>query len=285
MPIIHNIELKTKKGGFIYRAIIAFLAIGAVVQFLPLFWMIVGTFKTDLELIQAVPKVFPANWSVAAYADAFAKYKIWENIWNTVILCVSIILLQVSNSALSAYALSKMRPRFGKQIFLIIIGTMMFSSVALMFPLYIMVAQMGLIGSKMALILSSGAWAYSIFLFKSFFDSIPSELMESAKIDGASDMRIFGTVILPLSKPVFAVNILNTFMAVYNDFAYPLMLLPDKKDWTIMIRLFNIEKMGAAVQPSLLYVLMVVATLPVLIIYLFAQKNIVEGISTTGIKG
>ena len=284
MAVIQDIELRTKKGRLTYAIIFALLALGVFVQFFPFFWMIMGTFKTDKELISAIPRLFPANWSAAAYARAFSKYDIWKNVMNTLILCVSIIVLQVGNSALSAYSLSKMQPRFGKQILLIFLATMMFSGTALLFPLYIMMSQLNLIGSKLALILSSGAWAYSIFLFKSFFDNIPSDLMESAKIDGASSMRIFFKIILPLSKPVFAVNILNTFMAVYNDFLYPLMLLPNEKDWTIMIRIYNIDKLGNA-PPTSVYVLLVAAVLPVLIIYLLAQRQIVEGISTTGIKG
>ena len=284
MAIIRDVELKTKKGRLVYRLIFVILVIGAFVQFFPLFWMILGTFKTDKELISAIPTLFPKRWSLAAYKNAFEAYDIWRNIGNTLVLCSVTIVLQISNSALSAYSLSKMRPRFGKQILLIILGTMMFSGAALMFPLYIMMADLGLLGSKWALILSSGAWAYTIFLFKNFFDNIPTDLMEAARIDGASNMRTFFSIVLPLSKAVFAVNILNSFMALYNDFLYPLMLLPDEKNWTIMIRIYNLDMVGR-VQPTSMYVLLVTAVMPILLVYLLAQRNIAEGISTTGIKG
>jgi len=284
MAIIQKVELKSKKWKTIYLLIIVLLIIGAFIQFFPMLWMLLGTFKTDKELVSAIPTIFPKSWSVKAYTTAFSKYPVWNNVGNTFMLCLSIIVLQVGNSALSAYALSKMRPKFGKQIMLIFLATMMFSGTALLFPLYIMMSQLNLIGSKMALILSSSAWAYTLFLFKNFFDNIPTDLMEAAKIDGASSLRVFSQIVLPLSKPIFAVNILTTFMAVYNDFLYPLMLLPDEKDWTIMIRIYNLDKKGL-VPPTNMYVLLVVAVIPVLLIYLFAQKNIVEGISTTGIKG
>lgn len=284
MAVIQNIELKTKKGRLVYGCIFLLLAAGAVIQIFPFFWMIMGTFKTDTELISAIPSLFPEHWSLAAYKEAFSKYDLWKNIQNTVVLCVSVVVLQVGNSALTAYSLSKMHPRFGKQIMLAILATMMFSGTVLLFPLYIMMSSLHLIGSKMALILSSSVWAYTIYLFKNFFDNIPGELMESAKIDGAGNMHIFFKIVIPLSKPVFAVNILNTFMTVYNDFLYPLMLLPDEEDWTIMMRIFNIDSIGSA-PPTHMYVLLVVAVIPILLFYLLAQRNIVEGISTTGLKG
>ena len=284
MAVIQDIELKSKKGRLIYALIFIFLILFAVIQFLPVFWLMVGTFKTDMELARAIPTLFPKNWSFAAYPRTFAKYNIWRNVLNTLIICVPSVALQITNSALAAYSLSKMRPKYGTQILLFFLATMMFSGTALIFPLYIMMTQMGLIGSKLALILSSSVWAYSIFLFKSFFDSIPSDLMESARIDGASNMMIFFRIILPLSKPVFVVNILNSFMAMYNDFLYPLMLLPNEKNWTIMIRIYTIDSWGNT-PPTNLYVLLVTAIMPILIIYLFGQRYIVEGISTTGIKG
>ncbi|MBQ7574421.1 MAG: carbohydrate ABC transporter permease [Clostridia bacterium] len=284
MAVMKSIELKTKKGKCISVLLIILLSIGAVIQFLPLLWMILATFKTEAELTSAIPHVFPANWSFKAYFEAFSKYHIMDNFSNTLIICASVVLLQVTNSAVAGYALSKLKPRSGEFLYMMFLGTMMFSGTALMFPLYIMMTQLGLIGSKLALILSSSVWAYSIVLFKSFFDNIPQELVEAASIDGASSLRIFVTMIIPLSKPVLAVNILNTFMAVYNDFLYPLMLLPNEKDWTVMMRLYMMDKLGT-IPHNVIYVLMVAAVVPILIIYLFVQKNITEGVSTTGLKG
>ena len=284
MAVMKSIELKTKKGKCISVLLVGFLSIGAVVQFLPLLWMILATFKTETELTSAIPHVFPATWSFKAYAEAFSKYHIMDNFFNTLIICASVVLLQVSNSAVAGYVLSKLKPRSGGFWYMMFLGTMMFSGTALMFPLYIMMTQLGLIGSKLALILSSSVWAYSIVLFKSFFDNIPQDLVEAASIDGASSLRIFVTMIIPLSKPVLAVNILNTFMAVYNDFLYPLMLLPNEKDWTVMMRLYMMDKLGS-IPHNVIYVLMVAVVLPILVLYLFVQKHITEGVSTTGLKG
>ena len=284
MSVIQDIELKSKKGKRLYAGIFILLAVMVIVQFFPMFWMFLGTFKTDAELTSTIPTLFPERWNSLNYFEAFNKYDVWENLGNTAFIIVMILVIQLTNSILSAYALSVMKPRFGMAIQMAFLATMMFSGTALMFPLYIQMTQMGLIGSKWSLILSSSAWAYAIVWFKSFFDNIPRDLFEAAKIDGAHDLRILAKIVLPLSKPILSVMCVNTFMAVYNDTVFPLMLLPEQKDWTIMIRLFVLNTAGTP-KPSHMYVLLVVATIPSLIIYMIAQKNLVEGVSTSGIKG
>ncbi|MBQ7986310.1 MAG: carbohydrate ABC transporter permease [Clostridia bacterium] len=284
MSVIQDIELKSKKGKRLYIGIYILLAVMVIVQFFPMLWMFLGTFKTDPELTSTIPTMLPESWKFSNYVEAFEKYDIWKNLWNTVYIIVMSILIQVTNSIFSAYALSVMKPKFGNIVQMVFLATMMFSGTALMFPLYIQMTQMGLIGSKWALILSSSVWAYSITWFKSFFDNIPRDLFEAAKIDGASDLQILGRIVLPLSKPIISVMCVNSFMAIYNDTVYPLMLLPEQKDWTIMIRLFVLNTTGTP-RPSHMYVLLVVATIPSLIIYMMAQKNLVEGVSTSGIKG
>lgn len=284
MAVIQNIELKSKRGKIIKSAIYIFLTVGALVQFFPLVWMFLGTFKTNNELISAVPTIFPEKWSLASYIEAFSKYKIWENLYNTFFICISIIVVQTVTSTLAAFSLSKLKPKCSGVVYMIIMGTQMFSATALLFPTYIMMSKMGLIGNKLSWILTSSAWAYAIVLYKSFFDSIPKDLIEAAQIDGAGTFKQLIHIMIPLSKPIYAVNILNTFMVVYNDFLFPLMLLPNEKDWTLMIRIFAMSN-SENVPQNVMYVLLFVTCLPSIIFYLFAQKNIQEGISTSGLKG
>ena len=284
MSVIQDIELKSKKGKKLYIGIFILLSLMVIIQFFPMLWMFIGTFKTDPELTSTIPTMFPETWKFSNYKEAFERYDVWKNLWNTVYIIVMSLVIQLTNSIFSAYALSVMKPKIGNAVQMAFLATMMFSGTALMFPLYIQMTQMGLIGSKWALILSSSVWAYSIIWFKSFFDNIPRDLFEAAKIDGANDLQILGRIVLPLSKPIISVMCVNTFMAIYNDTVYPLMLLPDQKDWTIMIRLFVLNT-ASAPKPSYMYVLLVVATIPSLVIYMIAQKNLVEGVSTSGIKG
>lgn len=282
MAVIQDVEIRRKK--WIIYLIYAVLGIGLIIQFFPITWMFLGTFKTSAELTSAVPSIFPEKWNFINYTEAFSNLNLWENILNTVIICVSIIVLQTITSTLAAYSLSKIKPKCSDFMYMLIIGTQMFSTMALLFPTYILMVKFGLIGKKISWLLTSSAWAYAILLYKNFFDSIPHDLMEAARIDGANNFRIILNIILPLAKPVYAVCILNTFMTVYNDFLFPMMLLPDSKDWTLMMRVFALQRSETATA-SIMYVVLFITCIPSVVFYLLAQKNIQEGISTSGIKG
>lgn len=284
MSVIQNIELKSGKGKWAIRFIYLFLIVWGIVQFFPLAWMFLGTFKSNSELISAVPVIFPEKWDLDGYIQAFTRYNVTKNLYNTFFICAAIILLQTFTSTLAAFSLSKVKPKCGGFIYMMFLGTQMFSATALLFPTYIMMSKMGMIGSKMSWVLASSAWGYAIVLYKSFFDSIPKDLIEASQIDGAGTFKQIINIIMPLSKPIYAVCILNTFMAVYNDFLFPLMLLPEEEDWTLMIRIYQMTKSGD-IPENIQYVLLFITCLPSIIFYLFAQKNIQQGISTAGLKG
>lgn len=281
MAVIQDVEFKRKK--WLKYLIYTILSVGLIVQFLPITYMLFSTFKTDKEIISAVPTFVPEVWTLENYKTLFGKYDLWSNIFNTVFISIAIIVVQTVTSTLAAYALSKIKPKCGGFLYMLILGTQMISAMTLLFPTYIMFVEMGMIGNKMSWILTSSAWGYAIVLYKSFFDGIPKDLIEAAKIDGAGTFKIIVRIIFPLTKPVYAVCILNTFIAVYNDFLFPMMLLPDSKDWTLMMRIFALEKSSAS--PGVLYAALFITCIPSILFYLLAQKHIQEGISTSGIKG
>ncbi len=289
MSAIHTTEMKKGVGGFIYTTITLILIIGIPLQIFPYFWMFSNSFKNDLEIIKLPPTFIPHVFNFSGFGETFSKYHLWDNLMNTFILCGSIMLIQVSISAIAAFSLSKLRPRFSQQFLLFFIGTMMISAQALMFPLFIMMADLpiihiSLINNFWSYILASSAWGYTLFLFKGFFDGLPNELMEAAKIDGASNTTIFAKIALPLSLPVIAVNLLATFIAVYNDFMMPLLLLTSEKKWTIMVRIYAAQ-WGSSATWNNVMVMLTVSTIPVILVYIIAQKQVVQGISLTGLKG
>ena len=287
MPALQRVELHSKKGKLTYGAIMAILCIGIPVQIFPYAWIMLSMFKTNKEVRSIPPTFFPTEWHWENIPNTFQKYNLGQNVINSLLLCVGVILLQVTISTLAAYALSMLRPKGSKWVMSFFLGTMMINSQALAWPTYIMFTNffgMRLIDNLWSLILSFSAWAWAIFILKSFFDGIPKDLLESARIDGASSARILWSIVMPLSKPVFAVVILNTFMACYNQFIYPLILLPDSANWTIMVRIYAIQSSSSATWNQIM-VLLGCATLPVIICYRFAQKYIVQGISMSGLKG
>ena len=288
MAVLSNTELKKTKGRLLYAVIIAVLVIGLPLQVFPYYWMFTNSFKTDLEIIRLPPTIIPQQWFLDGFAQTFERYHLWDNIKNTFILCGAIMLIQITSSGLAAFSLSKLGPKFRNQILLFFLGTMMISGQALMFPTYLMMSDLpllhiNLINNFWSYILTSSAWGYTLFLFKGFFDGLPNELIEAAKIDGASSITTFTRIVLPLSKPVIAVNVLTTFMAVYNDFLFPMMLLPSDRNWTITIRIYSAQWSSATWNSVM--VMLTVATIPVILVYLLAQKRVVQGISMTGLKG
>lgn len=284
MAILLESERKSKKSKVLYAANITFLSLLAVVQFMPLYWLFIGTFKTNSELQNPIPTFLPNEWLLEAYQKAFTNYNIWNNVLNTLIMCGSIILIQTFTSTLAAYSLSRIKTKCSNFCYTFIISTQMISATCLLFPTYILLVKFGLIGSRVSWMLTSSAWGYAIVLYKDFFDSIPHSLFESAEIDGAGTGKQITAILLPLTKPIFAVNILNTFMAVYNDFLLPTMILPNEETWTLMMRVFMMDKAGTA-EPSVMYVLLFLTTMPSIIFYLLAQKNIVQGVASSGVKG
>ncbi len=286
MPAIHQSDLRSFRGRMVYGILLTVLVLGIPLQVFPYAWMVTNMFKSSAEVIKLPPSFIPQHWLWGNIGETFAKYSLWTNVKNTFLLVIGTILIQVTISTLAAFSLSKLKPAGSRLLLLFFVGTLMINQQALALPTYLMMTNFfgaNLIDNLWSLLLSFSAWGWVIFLLKGFFDGLPSDLMESATIDGANSMTVLTRIVLPLSKPVFAVVLINTFMAVYNQFLFPLILLPGQENWTIMIRIYAAQQ-GAAKWNQIM-VLLTLSTLPVLVAYIFAQKYIVQGISMTGLKG
>lgn len=288
MAALHSIERKTTKGKITFALIWIILGVGIPLQVFPYLWMVSGMFKSNREIMRAVPTLIPTKVIWDNIPKTFKAYDLSRNFVNTLILCGGTILIQCTISILAAYSLSKLKPKGSRWMLLFFVGTMMINEQAIAIPTFLMFHDflgtgVSLINSFWSLLLAFSAWGWAIFLLKGFFDGLPSDLLESARIDGAGSMQVLARIVMPLSKPVLAVILLNTFMAVYNQFLFPLILLPDSSKWTIMIRIYATQRGSATWNQTM--VLLTFSTLPVLVVYLFAQKYIVQGISMTGLKG
>jgi multiple sugar transport system permease protein len=288
MPIIQDNELKKGQGRWIYRGIFIFLVLFIPIQLLPHAWMFFGMLKDPLEVIKFPPKLLPDEFQWRNIPLTFMNFNLWNNIKNTMLLCFGTIMLQVPISALGAYALSKLRIRGSNALLLFFIGTMMISNQATVIPTYLMMSNFplthwNLINSLWSVILAFSAWGWSVFLFKNFFDSLPTALFEAARIDGAGNMIIFLRIVLPLSLPAFSIAILNTFNAVYSQFMVPLMFLQKTEKWPLMVQIYS-STLSATPWNQVL-VMLSVASIPLIIMYILCQRYIIEGIMMTGLKG
>lgn len=205
-----------------------------------------------------------------------------DGIWNTVIYCTGAVLLAVIVNPLCAYALSRFKLRQGVAVLLFLLATMAFPAEVTMIPNFLLLKQLGLLNTYWALILPGAASGFSIFLLKGFFDSLPPELYEAGMLDGAGPLTLFTRVTLPLSGPIFAVIALQSFTAMYGSFLFAMTTEQAQRQWPLMVWIYEFQALSA---PQ--YVMMaalVIAALPTLIIFLFAQNVIMRGIILPSFK-
>lgn len=256
----------------------------AIIYFIPFLWLLSTSFKTPSQVFAQPPKWIPSPFVWENYPKAVRTIPFFTYMKNTVILAVIPIFGQVLASSLVAYSIAKIPWKGGRPLFLIILSTMMLPYQVTMIPMYVTWAKLGLINTFAPLLIPSlFGGAYNIFLLRQFFKTVPNSLLEAARIDGASEGRIFFQIMLPLTKPVLTTIALFTFMAGWNDFMTPLIYLNDSVRWPLSIGLqaFMIE---FDKQWELLMAASVLFTIPMIITFFIGQKQFIEGIVTTGIK-
>lgn len=269
---------------------------GITILFLiPFFWMISTSFKTPFEL-QGIVWI-PQRIAFENYQAAFS-FGLWpEWFMNTTIITVFGVAGTVLSASLVAYSFARLRWRFRDTLFSIVLATMMLPSVVTMIPQFVIFAKLpafGFQGSQtwintyLPLIVPAwfGGGAFNIFLLRQFMRSIPIELSEAARIDGASEFRIWWSVVLPLCKPALATIAIFTFQGAWQDFMGPLLYLQNEHMYTLQIGLRQFEAAaGGSPAYNWLMAASLVVMLPVLAVYLIFQRYFIEGIQLSGLAG
>jgi multiple sugar transport system permease protein len=238
----------------------------------------------DAVLRSEVKSRISLRWSnypkaIAAMGE-FPRY-----LANTLILCILNVIGTVISSSLAAYGFSRINWRGRDKVFLLVLATMMIPFPVVMVPIYAFYRELGMIGTLQPLWIGSFcANAFNVFLLRQFFRSIPQELSEAARIDGCSEFRIFWQIILPLCKPALTVTALFTFLGAWNDFLGPLVFLTDQKDFTLMLGLQFFQSQGGGTEWQYLMAASTLVTVPIILLFLFAQRAFIEGVSLTGGK-
>ena len=251
---------------------------------LPFYWLVSTALKTDNQIFRIPPVWIPrpavwANFPRALAYIPFARYTL-----NTLTICLLNVTGTVLSCSLVAYSLAKVRWKGRNWIFYSLIATMILPGQVTMIPTFTIFRWLHWIGTPLPLVVPSffGS-AFNIFLLRQFFLTIPAELSDAARIDGCSDWSIFWRIILPLSRPGLATVGLFTFISHWNDFLGPLLYLNDERTYTLSMGLQRFVSQHGA-EWSLLMAAATVMTLPIIVIFFFAQKTFIQGISTTGIK-
>lgn len=260
------------------------LAVAALAIMLPFIWMVISSLKTNNQVfgvpIQWVPD--PVVWQ--NYLDIWTKADMSTWIRNTLILSVVVTLLQVLTGSFAAYGFAKSRFPGRDVLFLAYVGTIAVPWQAYMIPQFLIMSRLGLNNTLWAIMLLQAFGAFGVFLMKQYYESIPDDLSEAARIDGLSEYGIWRRIVLPLSGPAIATLVLLTFVATWNDYLGPLIYLRDPDIWTIQIGLKSLVSQYNA-EYALIMTGSVLSVLPIAVIFLAGQRFFVQGIATSGMKG
>lgn len=274
-----------RSGGLAWR-ILGYLALVVVAAavLLPFYWMVVSSLKTNNEVFTVPIKWVPDTVVWHNYLDIWSKSEMSTWLKNTMIVSVAVTVLQVFTGSFAAYGFAKVRFPGRDILFLIYIGTIAVPWQSYMVPQFILMAKLGLSNTRWSIIALQAFGALGVFLMKQYYETIPEELSEAARIDGMSEYGIYRRIILPLSTPALASLTLLTFVNTWNDYLGPLIYLRNPDLRTIQLGLSTFISQYNA-EYALIMTGSVLSVLPIAVIFLLGQRYFVAGIATTGLKG
>ena len=285
--IISNFDRKRPSVKFSY-VVCYVVAIGVAISTLyPLLWVCFGSLKEAKEIFYVPPTLLPRTFLWENYLRAWQFYAIPKVFWNTLVIYAGFVGVRLLSLSAAAYALAHMRLPCRRGIYMLFLATLMLPFFAYLIPSYLIIFRLGLLDSFWAVCLPAGADSYSLLLLKNYFDGIPGEIFESARIDGASELLVLRKIVLPLAKPIIAVLGIFAFIHVWRDFVWQRIVLPSAHKWTVSIALWyhSLGNQGAVLPQNVQLAAMLISTLPPMIIFLIFQRYIIEGVSFTGLKG
>ena len=252
----------------------------------PLLFVVLTSFKNAQQAVQTPPKWIPDPFTSQAYERILTASDTPVVRWflNSMIAATLNAALVVLTSAFAAYALARLEFRGKKIVFALIVSTLFVPPVILVIPNYEIVGRLFWLDTLIAIIVPTAAGAFGVFFLRQFFMGLPIELEESAFLDGANRWQVFTRVVLPLSKPALATLALLSFLTNWNDFLWPVYVLFSPENQTLQAGLSTLQSANS-VRYDLLMAGAVVASIPVLLLYLVAQRFVIEGVSRSGLKG
>lgn len=262
----------------------ALLIVTVLAMLVPYIWMLSSSLKLNKDVFSFPMQWIPANPRWENFADIWTRIPLGRFIYNTAKLSIIVTILQLLTSSFAAYAFSKLHFRGKNVIFLGYIATIAIPWQAYMVPQFILMRYMGLNNTHLAIILLQAFSAFGVFMMRQFYQGVPDELCEAARIDGLSEYGIWARIMLPLSKPALSTLTIFTFVATWNDFLGPMIYLTDTKLKTIQIGLRMFISQYSA-EYGLIMAASVVSIIPVVIVFLALQKYFVQGVAASGIKG
>jgi fructooligosaccharide transport system permease protein len=267
--------------GYILLAILAFLFI------FPLLWMISSSMKpeaniyTEMGSIKALLPSFTVSDWFAAYKSLFARFNIFGYVSNSLFYAAVVALGAIFVNALAGYAFAKYEFKGKKLIFLMLLALLIIPTEALIINQFTVIHKIGLVNTRIAVMLPLFANVFFIYLFRNFFMAVPNSIIESARLEGASSWKIFWSIMMPMSKPAIATVGTLAFIGSWNDYIWPLMILTDSDKYPLQVAITNINSTNPVYTNEVMAIL-TVSTIPLIIVYIFAQKFLMQGLGNSG---
>jgi multiple sugar transport system permease protein len=261
------------------------LAIFAVGLLMPFFWMVMSSLKSANEVFSVPVTWIPETFVWSNYVEIWSQADMLVWIRNTLFLAVVVTFLQVLTGSFAAYGFARIRFPGRDVLFLVYIGTIAVPWQSYMIPQFILLSNAKLSNTLWAIILLQAFGAFGVFLMKQYYETIPEELSEAARLDGLSEYGIWRRIMLPLSIPALASLTLLTFVNTWNDYLGPLIYLRNPDLWTIQLGLKSFVSNLYDTNYALLFAGLTISVIPIAIIFMLGQKYFVEGLATSGMKG
>lgn len=256
----------------------------ALVALAPLAWMLSVSFMPQGEASGFPPPLLPSTLTTGNYEALFARAGMGRYFVNSLIVSGAITLGALLVNTLAGYAFAKLRFRGRERIFRWLLAALVIPAQVAMLPLFLMMKGLGLVNSFGAVIIPALATVFGIFLVRQYARSIPDELLEAARIDGAGELRIFFRIVLPMLKPVLVTLTIFTFMAAWNDFMWPLIVLTDQNNYTLPVAIAALSREYVQ-DVELMMAGAVVTVIPVLLLFLLLQRYYIQGLLLGSVKG
>jgi multiple sugar transport system permease protein len=268
----------------VVRALLyATLALGALLALLPMVWMVSASLMPTGEASTFPPRLFPRTVTLEHYRALFTRLNLGRSLLNSMIVTAAVTLLSLVVNSMAGYAFAKLRFSGRDRLFRVLATGLVIPVQVAMLPLFLLLKQLGLINTYAAVIVPGMASIFGIFLIRQYALSIPDDLLDAARVDGAGELRIYWMVVVPVIVPILATLAIWTFLSTWNDFMWPLIVLSDDAKWTLPVALSNL--VGEHVQDTeLMRAGSVLTILPVMLVFLFLQRYYIQGVMAGSVK-
>jgi multiple sugar transport system permease protein len=274
-----------RTGSWVTISIGLVLTVAAAMMMYPFVWMVFSAFKDNTDISTRPIQILPRNWTLSGFREVWTASGLSRAYFNSMVVSSAIVVTTLVTSSLGGYTFARLNFPGRQLLFYSILATTMVPFITMLIPLYLVMVDLELLNTYVALWLPASVSSFGIFLCRQFILGIPLDLYEAAKLDGASDFKIYYQIIVPLIRPVLSALAIFSFLGSFNSYLWPLVVLNDEKLYTLPLILVRISQTMGGTNYQAAMAGSVLASIPTIIVYLLFQRNFVQGIALSGIKG